>query len=150
MMIDDEFHFEEYRALRREIEQGIEELRKSRRNALVAVFGFYAWLATGGLLGQSTSGSPVHHFNDIAWWLPSLIPIFGFVEYLGIMRRTLDIAGYLKCLESHYAKSVLEGWEHNLAKAREERPFQAQAQGWSGFLLWPLLFAITITVAMLA
>ena len=146
----DEFHVEEYKALRSEIEQGVEELRKYRRNALIAVFAVYAWLATGGPLRHSDLlGESAHRIFEVAWWLPVLIPIIGFVEYLGIMMRNMHIGAYIRRIEAVYADDSLKGWEHVLEQLRSEKPFVARAQGFSGFILWPLLLAITIVVALL-
>jgi hypothetical protein len=122
-----EFHLEEFKGLRKEVELLLEDYLGLERNVVVAIGASWAFL---------------YHERLPAWTflIPCLFAVLGAVRAKGIMDAFGVLSGYLKKLEIAYRReSVLLGWEHS-----------HQGTGFSkgAVWFWSILIAATVLATL--
>jgi hypothetical protein len=122
-----EFHLEEFKALRKEVEILLEDYLALERNVVVAIGASWAFLYHERL--------PVWTFL-----IPCLFAVLGAVRAKGIMDAFGVLRGYLLKIEDAYGREdVLKGWEH----AHKGTGF-AKGAVW----FWSILIAATLLVIL--
>lgn len=98
-----EFHLQEYAALRAEMNAKMDEIGRSSRFLLLALAGLFWWLAT-------QRNSPADLALALAAWLPFMVTIF-FTWYRSNLSSSVKKIGrYLMKLEEAFAQAGL-GWQ---------------------------------------
>ncbi len=138
----DDFHLEEYKALRAEVLALLETLRSLERNVIVAVGVSWAWLIDKGDKTPKWS-----------WFVPVLFAVLGMWRVRGILRFFGQFRAYLFKLEdAYFVVNSPEGWQHftqrwgkapNGEKASGEKKL---SDGTVAF--WATLFLVTLAVAI--
>lgn len=132
--MSENFHIEEFKALRAEIDSRIKEGQTWESLGLTATAAVYAWLATNS-------------FCDFAWWIPVLFPAFGLLRHSALMVRILQIAGYIRDVEAKLSDDPLTGWETHLLNQRVQHPYRSRLISFSSFVFWTALLILTIYIA---
>src|ERR1044071_103058 len=92
------FDWQEYRALRKEVELYVQEARALERYTLVALGASWAWLVV----------------NKVAiclpWLIPPLLIVAVGVRGVGVHLYLGNLRSYLAKIEDYFG---IEGWEHN-------------------------------------
>ena len=131
-----EFYFEEFKALRKEIEQRIAESGKIFNATVIWIGVIYAWLFKDGIvLLESTNNSSWGY--QVALFMPVWISIWGAFR-IGENEYKIKMLGdYIRNIEN-----LLEvtGWEH--------RPGDRKL--WQGFLICACLPVMPIAITILA
>lgn len=138
----DEFHAEEYRSLRREIESANAEAWRLERYCATACGVVWVWaLGRGGTLSSvAASGTAV------------LVSAYGFMRSRALYRSIDWLASYVLTLEDTYADPRLGGWEHHIRYSRSAQrrpaPFREhKAFSTSSLIFWIVLTAVSLAVA---
>ncbi|MGF6646444.1 hypothetical protein [Paraburkholderia sp. GAS82] len=102
-----EFHFKEFEALRKELENQFEYNRKIALYVVVGMAAFLAWFWK--------DGCSVRFGN----WIPLLIVVGGATRSFAVSHGITQIANYLRTLEAEYTLRALggsgpTGWETHL------------------------------------
>jgi len=130
----------QYNALRREIELQIAERRKAENQILISIAAVYAWVLTRDQPLDSV-------LFRAALCLPVGLACLGFLRWIGIQLRTMTIGRYLNRIERRLSAEEF-GWEEFLSDHRKKEPIRGQFEGWSEILIWVLLIAGTILMAV--
>lgn len=128
-----QFHLDEYRSLKTEIEYRVKDTGRIEYVIAVAVVVIYAWLS------QRT-------VDPLIWWLPILLPALGLAREIGLLLRIMQIAEYIREIEATICAERPFGWEHFLVPKR--RSLEGITITVAGFLFWTALLAVTIAVAL--
>jgi hypothetical protein len=122
-----EFHLEEFKGLRKEVELLLEDYLSLERNVVIAIGASWAFL---------------YHERLPAWTflIPCLFAVLGAVRAKGIMDAFGVLSGYLKKIEIAYRREgVLRGWEHD---------HQGTGFAKGAFWFWLILIAATVLVRL--
>ncbi len=120
MSKSDEFHLEEFKSLRDEIRQRIQESGVIVRNSVLASAVLVAWLATSG------ANIANQQLYALAWWLPLVLCGFAALRAYSLFTRIIAIGRYIQLLESVIGNAEILGWEHHLGGLRRST-WQANA-----------------------
>ncbi|SKC81754.1 hypothetical protein SAMN05445504_3175 [Burkholderia sp. CF099] len=125
-----EFHFKEFDALRKELENQFEHNRKITLYVVVGMAAFLAWFWK--------DGCSVRFGN----WLPLLIVVGGATRSIAVSHGTRQIASYLRTLEAEYTLrapggSGPTGWETHL-----------NPRGKTGFWTCPCMSGHSVTLRL--
>ena len=96
-MDKDQFYIEEYKTLKAELLALVDESKKVETFAVAAVAALYAWLASQ------------HIAVFLVWFVPVLIPLFGFFRCWLLLRRIDHMSGYIR--RELEKKHDCPGWE---------------------------------------
>jgi hypothetical protein len=124
MMNKDEFYIEEYKTLKAELLALTDESVKLETFGVAAVAALYAWLASQ------------HIARCLVWFVPVLIPVFGWFRSRLLLRRIDHMSEYIR--EQIEKKHDCPGWEsffHSDPKSKISRSVDA---------LWLILGFVTI------
>ena len=135
-----QYHLEEYRALRSEIELRIKEGHTLETFSVAGIAAVYAWLATHIDTGISEFG----------WWIPALFPVLGIMRQLGVWFRMEEIAKYTQAIETTFKLKKPPGWETYLDNKRKKEPHKSQLLSLSSLSLWIAMFLVTILIGFIA
>jgi len=142
-MARDEFLDGYYRweseSLRASIVASIKETRSLERNALIATGAVWTWLSTAAI------GAKV----PLAWWIPALFAVFGWLRTDALLRSIRRSATYIIRLERHLCAEVgPKGWERHLHSTRKREGAGDEDRGHivRGTIdaFWAVLLAITV------
>lgn len=117
MVSKDEFHLEEYKCLRAEINNSIEKIFWMVKFVPVASAAMLAWLATNATrsLNEKICLSIPSNALDLLWAVPAILGVMGFLFSLFQMHHIFKIGDYLRFLEERYGYDDPEfGWERRL------------------------------------
>jgi hypothetical protein len=119
-----EFSFvqEEYSSLRKEIELTLDGLKEHQRNCVIATALAYAWLATRTLQPEKTA--------YVAWGVPLIVPICGFVRDQAMGKHLRVIADYVQTIEAAFRPNGIVGCEHYHALKSPGAPARAARTFW--------------------
>jgi hypothetical protein len=141
-----DFHLEEYRALRKEIEWLLQDYRALERNIAVVCGGLLTWLFAHPW--DVNEWKP----QDLAWIVPFLFAGLGSVRAWGIFKAFNVYHEYIVKIEDAFATGMdLGGWEHFLNRRTEKDKDQRHTIGTAKFayMFWGILDAVTFLVALL-
>ena len=141
-----EFHLEQLKSLRSEIEERSKELRANERYVLIAIAAVWAFmLAT--VHGKGTSSDQLTLWADaLAWLFPVLLVILGWWRSQFMVKAIDDLAAYIRQAEAVYVHPRLPGWE-----TYREQHFRGKPNiGVTAETFWWLLLVATCVVAALA
>ena len=135
MPSDFDFLKEEYLTLRKEIEAVILELRQLERNCVIAVALAFTWVATQTLKPE---------IAQVAWLVPSLIPIYGAIRARAIGKHLKVMGQYVKSIENVAIPAGLGivGWEHYLEANSRGAQSGATKQLWVALILLSLFMSV--------
>ena len=141
-----DFHLEEYRALRKEIEWLLQDYRSLERNIAVVCGGLLAWLFAHQQ--NCEKWTP----QDLAWIIPFLFAGLGSVRAWGIFKAFNVYHEYIVKIEAAFLTGMdLGGWEHFLnrqtAKDKDQRYTIGAAK--FAYMFWGTLDVVTFLVASL-
>ena len=146
-----DFHLEEYKSLKSEISNRLEEARRLEVLALSGTALVYAWLSTNT---TNNPGLPL----KFAWAIPLMFTLLGSFRAYALFYRVLLIARYLRKLERRVAvngkdsvdrenEDQLPGWERYLHDGRSKR--EIRTVGISAYIFWSALAPLTLGGALL-
>lgn len=134
MLATFDFVKEEYLTLRKEVESTVLELRQFERNCIIALALSFTWIATRQM---------VIEIALIAWFVPSLIPIYGALRSRAIEMHLDNLGAYLKTIEKAYIPAnTVVGWEHHLSQNKSIPLRDASRRLWYILLLLSLAIGI--------
>jgi hypothetical protein len=133
IMSIDTFLIEEYKSRTQEIQDLMKEARQLELYSAGAVAALYSWFATAELS------------NNLAWYLPLIIPVLGLIRSWALYERVRQIAEYVLEIESFFLREAEnpQGWEHWYARVRKHGLTP------SGILFWVLLVAVCLIFPLL-
>jgi hypothetical protein len=142
----DQFHAEEFRCLRREIESANAEAWRLERYCATACGLVWVWaMGRGGTLSSVA-----------ACGIAMVVSTLGFIRSRALYRSIDWVASYVLSLEDVYSAPRLGGWEHHIRYSRsaQKRPAafrEHRAFSTSSLVFWIVLSAASVimTVAML-
>jgi hypothetical protein len=141
-----DFHLEEYKALRKEIEWLLKDYRALERNVAIVCGGLLAWLFEQK---QSSQGwTP----QDLAWVIPFLFAGLGSVRAWGILKAFDVYHEYIAKIEEAFSSGMeLSGWEHFLNTQTQNKEDKRRTIGASKFayMFWITLDVVTALVGLL-
>lgn len=129
-----QFHLEEYRSLKKEIEYRIKATEKIEIIVVGGITALYGWLS------QQSDIPPK------IWWIPVGLTLFGLFRQIFLLNRIMEIASYIREIEAAFCTDTLHGWENFLAEIR--RKIKGNLLSISGYLLWVVLLIITTLIAI--
>jgi hypothetical protein len=104
----DEFVLEEFKALRKEIDDRLKDIMQDFQFSLIAIAGIYAWLAT--------RGNELSFIYSLGFWGPILIAGYGAFRCALIGLRIYQLRWYIRNhIEHHFG---VEGWETYLPEMK--------------------------------
>jgi hypothetical protein len=130
--MSDDFHFEEYRALRTEVLERLKACHDLERFAAVAAAAVYAWF------GNAASNSRP---SCIVLLLPVLFAVFGGARTSALIRQLKALGCYLEKIESKYADAAdaAVGWQ----RFRKNTQFGRDYTWW----FWGTFVAISVVLS---
>lgn len=90
------FKLEEYKALRREVELFLVEVRSHERYTLIAVGVIWGWLIFN------------HNHHGLLWSVPALITLGSALRIWAMNRHFSTVAGHVEAIEKEFG---VDGWE---------------------------------------
>jgi hypothetical protein len=114
-----EFHFEEYRCLRSEINNSIEKIFMMVQFVPVASAAMVAWLATNSTktVGEKICLNIPTDALSMLWKVRIILGVMGLLFSILQMRHVFKIGDYLRFLEEYYGSSDERfGWERRLQR----------------------------------
>jgi hypothetical protein len=116
----------EHEHLRREIEIEKQVLDRLEVYAVIGTGLVWSWIVT-----SSISSKPM---PELAWFIPTLFSVLGFLKTERSIKGVFKKASYLRNLEKLVPKlEPLQGWENFIEENRGKRPL------WLNRLFWLLL-----------
>ena len=128
-----QFHLEEYRSLKLEVEYRVKSTERIEYLIIVATAAVYVWFTEQAI-------------PPLMWWLPVILPMLGLVRQYGLLLRIMQVTEYIRLVEEKFCIEQLKGWENNLRDLR--RSPRGYIIGLSGYFLWLLLFVFTVIIAL--
>lgn len=141
-----DFHLEEYKALRKEIEWLLQDYRALERNIAVVCGGLLTWLFAQKHSCQEWSP------QDLAWIIPFLFAGLGSVRAWGIFKAFDVYHEYIVKIEEAFSAGMnLGGWEHFLNTQTQDKKDKRRTIGASKFayMFWISLDVVTFLVGLL-
>jgi hypothetical protein len=131
-----DFHAEEYGALRKEIEIKLQEFSTLRRFSIIGVALAYAWLAS-----QELDGMPI---KAVAWLSPVIIPACGMLISRATSKHVDEIGKYIQKIENDSTPENKEatGWENYRERHGSSASSRADCIFWWTFLGLSVLTSI--------
>ena len=108
------FHKEKFKTLREEIARLDSAKRQLELFTVAAVAAITAWLFVHNVDIES------NHLI-IAWWMPCVCAILGYLQAQAYVRRSLQVGRYVMRLEKIFDPKEL-GWESFLDNERKTKP----------------------------
>lgn len=136
-MADSWFQKEEYLTLRKEVESNVAELANLEKLCVGGVAGIFAWV--------SKNSGDLNGFENFAWMVPSLLPVFGMLKANAIGVHLGILGDYLLKIERAQLTEGMnpEGWESYFQNnGTSERAKQAKLR-WKA-LAWVTLSGSTV------
>lgn len=139
-----DFHIEEYRALRKEIEWMLKDYHALERNIALLCGGILVWL-----FNQPTH--PNWIAKDLGWFIPFLFACFGTIRAYGIFSAFNVYHEYMLKLENIFASSILnlEGWDHFLNGTSNDGKRRTLGTSRFAGVFWVGLDLVLLAVALL-
>jgi hypothetical protein len=128
-----EYHLEEYRSLKSEIEYRVKSTEKIEGIVGLAVVAMYTWLTQNSV-------------PYLVWWMPVVLTVLGAVRQAALLTRIMHVSEYVKRLELEFAHKNLKGWEHFLTKKRKTP--SGLLISTSGFAFWLITLVATTAIAI--
>ena len=138
-----DFHIEQYRELRAEALKYVDETKTTERYCLIALAAYYGFLFS--------NWGRVQLFGAVPWWIPVGLAVCGGLRSLALFMSIRNNAEYLCRLEGSFFGSREKeepkpvGWEQFRQK---ELPWYRKGALNSSLVFWPLVWIITIWVAL--
>jgi hypothetical protein len=127
-----EFHIEEYRTLRAEISELLNESRAIERYVLLGSGAVWAWLVT-----KNNSNLPL-----LSWWIPLFFSFFGAFRSYALWRAISRAGEYIRILEEILLKTdKVKGWETWISQSDRQAYLLISAK-----IYWSILLVITFIV----
>ena len=95
----DDFRLEEYRALRKEIDEHMSETRTEERYAIISAGVTWGWL-----IGN-------HKTNGLLWSVPVFLTLAIVLRTYAMSDHIVEIGRYLRTTETSFG---IKGWEHTI------------------------------------
>jgi hypothetical protein len=130
-----QFHLEEYRSLKNEVEYRVKATEQIELLVVVGIAGLYTWLSKES--GTASGG---------IWWLPVVLVTLGAFRQIALLNRIMEITSYIREIENRLCLEDPGGWEHFLRNIR--RSPRGHLISMSGYFLWILLLAMTVAIAL--
>lgn len=134
----DAFLTVQFNSLRQEIELQISERRKVEAQTFVGMAVIYAWLF-------SNFNSIDPDYTRIAFIIPIVFSILGFLRWGGIMMRIMTLSRYNKIVEEKIIGPE-GGWEKFLEGVRTDRPLVGRLEGFAEALVWIAAIVGSVTI----
>lgn len=130
------FILEEFNAMRREIDLQIEARRKIEISGAAASAAIVIWL-----LANKSYIDAIE--NQVVWSIPFLLSLLMSLKAFGILKRTIEIAEYIKLIE----KAIIQnrapyGWHHFLDRKKLKSPISCRFEGFISLVFW--IFLLTL------
>ena len=121
------FQKEEYATLRREVESCMSELATLEKLCVGGVAAIFAWVA-------KDSGS-YQNFAKFAWFMPSIITIYGMLKSRAIGSHLNVLGGYLRKIEVSQLPpdAEVEGWEKYFQASSPGKRKKVTEYAWIAF-----------------
>jgi hypothetical protein len=130
---------EEYKDLRKQIDQLLEETNTLAKYAVVLAGAIWTWLAT--------------HDNHqyFLWWLPMLITVVFGLRVWPLTYSVTELGEFISRIEESMGLSAELGWEMKCKADRKSNKFfiRNSPRYISALAFWVLLLLITVAVPLL-
>ena len=127
LSVAQQFNLKEYEALRKEIDFVANEIKIFERYAVLASGAIWAWLVTQ------------HNSSFIAWFLPIVLALTGFLRNWGLRMHLRRLAEYIRKIEDDQLRgSEIGGWEKYLGND------QGLRRQLINYLVWIVLVIIAV------
>ena len=143
---EEQFHLEEYKALRREIQSRNEQQSATERSVILAIAAIYSFLAT--ILRDASFYQQIRPVLWLVWWVPVALSGVGLLRWLNDHMMIGRIAEYIRIYESQTSWGIqgLDGWERHI-ESRRNRGF-IHNDRLITLVLWVLLIFFTAVIAV--
>jgi hypothetical protein len=138
-----DFHVEQYKALRAEIQWMLKDYHALERNVAIVCGGVLAWLF-------AQKWNETWTIRNLGWFIPFLLACLGSVRAVGMFKAFNIYRQYFKKIEGAFKLQPLEGWDNFLDAMPNDGETKDRQLGTSKFAIvfWMSLDLVTGAIAL--